>query len=108
MAESTIAEIEVPPFDMNGCYKKGSVEGPRCWKTTMAMVVARLVPAWYEQGWGLRSTCFVNTKGEIVRGQRLLSHLIWADHLWLLASDQLTVQKMTRSVTELFNHYKLL
>ena len=70
--------------------------------------ISLILPTWFHNGWGLHIDNFVDQEGNIVEGENLISHFIWADNVWLLAPSQLVLVKMVKSLTRVINEKGLL
>ena len=82
-----VAGLEIPSFDINKCYKQGSIEGPKIWKVIMVHLVSLLLPIWYEQELGFVVDSQVDKFGNVTEIRKVISHFIWADNLWIVADS---------------------
>ena len=67
-----IASLDIDEFNINSCYRQGSVEGPRIWKLIVMTVLGYITPIWYEMGFGLQIDSWVNASGEVISNRYLV------------------------------------
>ena len=106
-AKTELMGTEVDDFQISKCYKQGSVEGPKVWKIVVTYLLSMLVPCWLEMGWGLNLNNGIDKNGDVERSDFWVTHLIWADNIWLLASSSGMLKKMHQSLTDLLTSRKL-
>ena len=63
-------------FGFNKCIRQGGVEAPWEWNAVMRKYLAILVPSWQERGMGVH-----------ISHRRSLTHVVWADTLYFLATS---------------------
>jgi len=97
MAEARFPGIDSTiPFPFNRSIRQGGVEAPWQWNVTMRHLLALLVPSWERRGLGIKVP-YVNC----------LTHFVWADNLYFLASSLVNLQVMMQEFTDLLVHAKL-
>ena len=64
------------PIPFNKCARQGGVESAYEWNSVMMMCLSKLVPLWYESGYGV----------DLADGRRY-THAVWADNIWLMSHD---------------------
>eukprot|EP00959_Pyramimonas_sp_CCMP1952_P171331 3580213-Pyramimonas_sp.AAC.1 len=67
------------------------MESAFAWNSVMFMIFGLVVNVWEEPG-----------RGVILNGRRY-AHLVWADNAWLLASSPGDMQKLIKSLADVFN-----
>jgi hypothetical protein len=73
---------------------QGGTESPNLWNYIMRKVFVQLLPGWHARNLGIKITA-----------TRLLSHLVWADNLYLFCDTYEGLQTMFRELTlALFEH----
>ena len=63
------------PVPFNKCIRQGGVESPKLWNFSMRSLFAPLVLTWVERGFGI----------PLEHGR--LTHLLWADNVYLVARE---------------------
>lgn len=107
MVETSFVGMEVPSFNLNRCFTQGSVEGPQMWKLIIYFLLSNLVPLWQESGWGFTLNDYVSASGEFCSSPRKITHLVWADNIWILADTFPMMEAMVCSLTRYINYYGL-
>ena len=96
-AEARFPGIEATdPFPFNRSIRQSGVEAPWQWNVVMRHLLALLVPSWERRGFGSK-----------VPYVHCLTHLVWADNLYFLASSFVNLQTMMQEFTDLLVHAKL-
>ena len=70
-------------------------------------IMACLVPLWIESGLGLHLDSSLHSEGHVVRAPVTLTHSVWADNVWLLASSLGALQQMIASLSAVLADRKL-
>jgi len=86
-------------FPFNKSLKIGSIEAPSIWRLTIYSIFAELVPLWHESGFGLILDATYDESGEVRRSDKLITHFVWADNIYLVARTYFMLQKMVQAVS---------
>lgn len=73
----------------------------------MLMCLSILVPLWIESGYGLLLDSYLDHCGRQCPTPFMVTHFCWADNVWLVAKDYLSLTKMITSFGNLLNEKKL-
>ena len=103
----SIPGVDPVSFRQNTCFKTGGVDSPKLWRMTMKFLMSQLVDKLSESELGLEIDTVCDSKGSIFKGSRRVSHMVFADNVWLLSSSREHLIKMIRSLTELMQEYGL-
>ena len=96
-AEARFPGIDtVGPFPFNRSIRQGGVEGPWQWNVVMRRLLALLVPSWERRKLGIKIPYVAS-----------LTHFVWADNLYFLASSVGDLQTMMQEFTDLLVHPNL-
>jgi len=97
MAEARFPGIEATnAFPFNRSIRQGGVEAPWQWNVVMRHLLALLVPSWEGRGLGIK-----------VPYVHCLTHFVWADNIYFLASSLVNLQTMMQEFTDLLVHARL-
>ena len=78
------------PFDFRKGGKQGGVETPDEWNMLVEFLLEPLVRSWRERGFGI----------QLVEWATGITHVVWADNIWLIAASLEQLQIMTDELTE--------
>ena len=96
---ASIPGSDAVKFAYNSCLKMGSIDAPPVWRWTMIMCLVLLVPIWVESGHGFDVDNYVDYDGDVVTGSSfVITHFLFADHIWLVAKDHPSLMKMVTSL----------
>jgi len=86
----------VEPCTFNRCIRQGGTESPWLWNTAARAAIAPLLDEWEASGCGID-----------IPGFGRMTHMIWADNIYLLSSDMAEVAWMAQTLTDQFSNMKL-
>ena len=93
MVQPIFEDLLIQPNRMNGSIAQGGVHSTVCWNALIGYIVKSLFPKWNKLGLGLEMD------------DRLLSHVIWSDNVWIIAPDVKQIRRMFGDLTkELSKH----
>jgi len=85
----TLGDVELQaPTIFNKCIRQGGKESTWLWNATMRRLVAPLHREWVTWGWGID-----------LPGFGCLTHLLWADNIYLVGANQAQCHSMAQMLT---------
>ena len=74
----------------------------------MCHLIAFLLPVWHECNYGFVVDGWIDGLGHCRHEPNIITHFIFADNLWLVASSPIVLHKIVQSLTSLQNSRMLL
>ena len=96
--EASFVDVDmegVKPIGFNRCERQGSLCSGFKWNAVMPFIFSKLVPIWYQSGFGVD-----------IFGKRI-THLIFADNCWLISHSHEHVECMLGSLARVHQQSRL-